>query len=196
MLEKLPSGLGRALQGLRAGLDAITFNSAEVVEVPDTLQLSSPAFQSGEPLPARFTEDGERMSPPLRWSGVPAETQALVLLVEDADSPTPQPLVHAIVTGLPPRDDALDEDDLPGPAGGPDGDPVDTAGMGRNSFLKAGWLPPDPPSGHGAHRYCFQIFALDTVPDFDGAPGRGALRDALRGHVLAKGMLIGTYARP
>jgi hypothetical protein len=58
------------------------------------------------------------------------------------------------------------------------------------------YLPPDPPSGHGPHRYVFQIFALDTRLDFEKPPGRGALLEAMRGHVLAKGLHIGLYERP
>ena len=68
--------------------------------------------------------------------------------------------------------------------------------MGRNSYLHAGWLPPDPPRGHGPHRYAFQLFALDEAPVFVKTPGRSAMVVALRGHVIAKGVLIGTYARP
>jgi phosphatidylethanolamine-binding protein (PEBP) family uncharacterized protein len=61
--------------------------------------------------------------------------------------------------------------------------------------LVATWLPPDPPPGHGAHRYVFQVFALDIVPRFEARPGRTELLNKIRGHVIAKGMLIGTYER-
>jgi Raf kinase inhibitor-like YbhB/YbcL family protein len=137
----------------------------------------------------RYTADGEKLSPPLEWSGIPAGTAALVLLVEDADSPTPQPLVHAIVLDLPPSETRLAEGALPGPAGGA------ARAMGRNSYFMARYLPPDPPPGHGAHRYAFQLFALDAAPTFKAPPGRRELVDAIRGHVLAKGSLIGTYER-
>ena len=69
------------------------------------------------------------------------------------------------------------------------------AALGKNSFMATGWLPPDPPTGHGAHRYCFQIFALDVVPELEQGAGRGAVIEALKGHVLAKGLLVGTYER-
>ena len=72
--------------------------------------------------------------------------------------------------------------------------PVGTL-FGKNSLLGLGWLPPDPPRGHGPHRYAFQIFALDLVPDLDEGAGRGALVTALKGHVLAKGLLVGIYER-
>jgi phosphatidylethanolamine-binding protein (PEBP) family uncharacterized protein len=61
--------------------------------------------------------------------------------------------------------------------------------------VSALWLPPDPPAGRGAHRYVFQVFALDTVPRFESQPGRAELLDKIKGHVIAKGLLIGTYER-
>lgn len=68
--------------------------------------------------------------------------------------------------------------------------------MGRNSYFQAAWLPPDPPPGHGPHRYVFQIFALRTRPvALNGVPGRGAVRRALHEGALAKGWLIGRYGR-
>ena len=68
--------------------------------------------------------------------------------------------------------------------------------LGRNSYLQASWLPPDPPPGHGVHRYAFQVFALEAGASFDGEPGREAVLEAIREHGLASGCLIGTYERP
>ena len=68
--------------------------------------------------------------------------------------------------------------------------------VGRNSYLQAAWLPPDPPPGHGVHRYAFQLFALDRGRDFDSTPGRDAVLAAIKEHGLASGCLIGTYERP
>ena len=73
--------------------------------------------------------------------------------------------------------------------------PPPLCSLGKNSFFGSGWLPPDPPKGHGTHRYCFQVFALDAPAPLDEGAGRGAVVEALRGHVLAKGLLIGTYER-
>ena len=99
MLEKLPHAVGEALSGLKAGLEKIAYH-AVFPETPETLAVTSPAFAEGETLPARFTEDGAKVSPPLAWSGVPAEARSVVVLAEDADSPTPKPLVHLIVWNL------------------------------------------------------------------------------------------------
>ena len=192
MLEKLPHVVGEALSGIRPGLDRTVFHAPDFASVPDTIRVTSPAFADGEPMPVAYTDDGDGTSPPLAWSGVPGGAASLVVLVEDADSPTPAPLVHAIVYGLPGRDGdlpegALDEDEEGAPA---------KPAMGKNSFRGVEWLPPDPPPGHGPHRYLFQVYALDRVPVLDGSPGRGAVLEAMRGHVLARGALLATFERP
>lgn len=191
MLEKLPGAIGHALHGVRAGLDEIVFNTLGLREGMSTIQVASLAFADHAPIPARYTADGEGLSPPLSWTGIPPNAASLVLIVEDADSPTPNPLVHAIVVGLPPGDGALQESAMPS-------EDNEGAGVhaGLNSYLQAAWLPPDPPPGHGVHRYAFQVFALDATPEFSDAPGRDAVTDALRDHAIASGLLIGTCERP
>jgi Raf kinase inhibitor-like YbhB/YbcL family protein len=191
MLEKLPHAVGHALQGLGPGLEATIYYGGDVAAVPGTIKVSSEAFADCSPMPARYTEDGEKVSPPLAWSDVPPEAKAVVLLVEDADSPTPHPLVHAIVWDLPGTDGSLPEAGLKSKGAG-----GEEHALGKNSFLGAEYLPPDPPTGHGPHRYLFQVYALDRALALSGHPGRGALLDAMRGHVLAKGLLTGTYERP
>jgi hypothetical protein len=188
MLEKLPAALGRALKGVRPGLDKTLYRSAELLDLPEAITVSSHAFLAGEALPQRFTADGDGLSPPLEWRGVPAEAAEVIVIVEDADSPTPQPLVHAIVHRLPGRDGGIAEGAL-------SRDPPGAA-MGRNSFLKAQWLPSDPPTGHGVHRYVFQVFALREAAGLGDHPGRGAVETALKRHAIAKGVLLSTYQRP
>ena len=191
MLEKLPDVIGHALHGVRAGLDEIVFNTLGLREGMASISLTSLAFTDHAPLPARYTADGEGLSPPLQWTGIPADAASLVLLVEDADSPTPSPLVHAIVVGLPAGDGAMAEGAMPS---------ADNEGsglhVGRNSYLQSAWLPPDPPPGHGVHRYAFQLYALRAVPVFSETPGRDEVVDALRAHAMASGLLIGTCKRP
>ena len=191
MLETLPAGLGRAFSGLRAGLEKLVVNHEALADVPTSITVTSLAFADGDPMPALHTEDGEKPSPPLQWSGVPEGAKMVALLIEDADSPTPYPLVHAIVWELEGADGCLDEGAMPLVA-----QPGLSPSMGVNSFLRLGYLPPDPPPGHGPHRYAFQVFALSAKPSFDTvAPGRTELIDALRAYAVAKGMLIGTYER-
>jgi Raf kinase inhibitor-like YbhB/YbcL family protein len=190
MLEKIPSIVGEALKGVRPGLDKLV-SAKEFGAVPDGIVVESPAFGHGGPMPADYSEDGRKLSPPLTWRNLPAGTAGVVLLVEDADSPTPAPLVHAIVLDLPAQGGGLGEAELKSAGAG--GMPHR---LGKNSFMKAEYLPPDPPSGHGPHRYAFQVFAVDRALELKDEPGRGALVEAMKGHVLAKGVLIGTYERP
>jgi phosphatidylethanolamine-binding protein (PEBP) family uncharacterized protein len=101
MLEKLPDALGHALYDQRAGLDKTAFERVPLRAGKGAITVSSLAFRDHAPIPVRYTADGEGCSPPLQWSGVPAGAQSLVLIVEDADAPTPAPLVHAIAVDLP-----------------------------------------------------------------------------------------------
>ena len=190
MLEKLPGVIGHALRDMRAGLEQIAFNNSVLRTGMGALQVGSLAFADHAPIPARYTADGEGISPPLQWTGVPANAASLVLIVEDADSPTPHPLVHAIAVDLPSGDGSLPEGAI-----NSSGD-ADQVHEGRNSYLMAGWLPPDPPPGHGSHRYAFQLFALGAGEPFEGTPGRDEVMNAVRERGLASGCLIGTYERP
>ena len=191
MLENIPAALGHALSGIRPGMEKVAFATVEPA-APATLRVTSDAFADGTAIPARFTSDGAKVSPPLRFTAVPPGTRSLALIVEDADSPTPMPLCHALVWNIAAEDGGFHEAAL-------DADAMPTARcgalVGKNSFLAAGWLPSDPPPGHGPHRYAFQVFALDTQPSLAEGAGRGAFLEALRGHVIAKGMLVGTYER-
>lgn len=191
MLEKLPEVVGHVLRDRRAGLDKLVFNRCGLRAGHGTLQVTSLAFADHAPIPARYTADGEGVSPPVAWLGVPAGAASLVLVVEDADAPTAEPLVHAIVVDLPPGDGNLAEGAI-----GSSGDEGEDVHEGRNSFLRAGWLPPDPPPGHGEHRYAFQLFALGPGEPFTGTPGRDAVLEAIQQRGIASGLLVGTYARP
>lgn len=190
MLEKLPEVVGHALQGQRAGLDKIAFNKVSMRAGKGHVTLASLAFIDHGPIPPLYTADGPGVSPPLQWIGVPEAATSVVLIVEDADAPVPQPLVHAIAVELSGGDGALREGALnPSEEGTPE---VKT---GRHSFLQTGWLPPDPPPGHGLHRYAFQVFALGPGAQFSDTPGREELLDAIEAFGLASGLLIGTYER-
>lgn len=192
MLEHVPHWLGAALKGARAGADKLAIVQAELGEGASAIDLSSPAFGDGARLPERFTADGAGVSPPLVWGPLPEGTCSLALLVEDADAPAPQPLVHAVLWGLPADTHRLAEGDIVADGSGA-GDGRD---VGRNSLFGEGWLPPDPPTGHGVHRYTFQLFALGEGVGHPGSsPRRGKIVRAMRGHVLGAGVLVGTYSR-
>jgi Raf kinase inhibitor-like YbhB/YbcL family protein len=151
-----------------------------------TMNLTTPSFPNDGPIPERHAGD-HNVSPPLAWSGAPERTRELALLVEDPDAPLPQAFVHWAVYGLSPALTSLPEGVGIGsklPKG---------AAEGRNSTGRSGFVGPKPPPGHGIHHYHFQLFALDEPLGLAPGAERDALVEAMRGHVVAQGELIGTY---
>lgn len=186
---KMLAPFGRLLRPVRPGPGKL---SANRFNAPREILLTSPAFNPGGRLPDRFTADGQRLSPPLSWTGLPEAAASLLLLVEDIDAPFPRPLVHALVYDINPELTGLDEGALPARLPG-----AARQGFrcGRNSDAAPGWMPPAPVPGHGPHRYVFQIFALSRPPDFAHLPGRGLMLRTVRGSVLSIGLLSGIYER-
>ena len=201
MLENLPDAIGEALDDVRAGLDQTVFHAVDLRHGMAALTLTSLAFVDHAPLPEKYTADGAGVSPPLAWTGLPPQASEVLLIVEDADSPTPQPLVHAIAVW---PTDGAPEGAVAEAAMSVVADETSLVRMGLNSFLRTQWLPPDPPPGHGVHRYVFQVYALapdsadgpegsgDPLPD---SPGRDAARSAIQRRGLASGCLVGTHER-
>lgn len=153
-----------------------------------SLAITSSAFAPGDPIPARHTCDGEDVSPPLAWSGVPAAAQRLALIVHDPDAPDPRApkrdFVHWILYDIPVSVVALAEGLERVPAG---------ARSGTSDWRETGWRGPCPPVGR--HRYFFHLVALDCELGDLGEPTRQALEGAMKGHVLATADLVGTYER-
>jgi len=155
------------------------------------MDLTSTAFASGQPIPMKFSGDGQDISPPLAWSEPPAGTVELALICDDPDAPTPQPWVHWVISRIPATTRSLPES-LSGPKGLRKGQPMVE---GRNSWNKAAWGGPAPPPGHGTHRYHFRIYALDHELPAEARRDKDSLLRAMAGHVLAQGELVGTYRR-
>lgn len=156
-----------------------------------SIEVRSAAFADGEVIPRRYAGDGEDVSPPLAWSHVPRETREVAVLCEDPDAPMASPFVHWLVHGLPPGVRALGEGVtratfVPG---------LPPAHQGRNSGQDTGYMGPLPPPGHGVHHYYFEVFALDQPLGLRALCTRDELVQAMRGHVLASGVLVGTYER-
>jgi Raf kinase inhibitor-like YbhB/YbcL family protein len=146
--------------------------------------------EDGSPAPALFTRDGEDRSPALSWSGVPAGTKSLALIVEESDAPTPAfpraAWVHWIVYDLPPHAAGISEAVKPQnlPAG---------AHEGMNDWKHARYDGPCSPVER--HRYLFELYALDTIlPDLNRPTG-AQLQRAMRGHILEQATLVGAYQR-
>ncbi len=154
------------------------------------LTLTSPAFSHLGAIPARHTCQGTDLSPPLAWSGVPAGTESLVLIVDDPDAPDPaaprMTWVHWLLYNLPATTLGLAEGIARGalPAGTLEGE---------NDWGRPGYGGPCPPIGR--HRYFHKLYALDCrLPDL-GQPDKARLEQAMKGHVLAAAELVGTYQK-
>ena len=144
---------------------------------PNTLKLTSTAFADGAAIPKENSCDGAGAPPPLAWTGVPAKTRELVLVVEDPDAPGGT-FVHWIAFGIPSGAKTM---------------PADPAG-GKNSAGKQGWTPPCPPAGK-VHHYVFTLYALNKASGLKPGASAGQVRAALSDGALARGRLTGTYRR-
>ena len=149
--------------------------------------VTSSAFADGQPIPKKYTDDGEDVSPPLSWSGAPEATKQFAVIVDDPDAPGDQPWVHWVLYGIPGRTRSLPE------ATGAKGKPASGFVEGRNSWGRTGWGGPAPPSG--THRYYFKLHALDAELKLQPGLTKDALLKAIQGHVLGTGQLLGTYRR-
>jgi Raf kinase inhibitor-like YbhB/YbcL family protein len=144
-------------------------------------ELSSIAFNDGQPIPRKYSCEGENVSPPLDWSAPPEGTRSLALIVHDPDAPSGD-FTHWVAWNIDPLDGGLDEGTHP---------PVE----GTNGFGENGYGGPCPPPGDGAHRYQHELFALDAEPELEPESSREQLEDAMEGHVLGGAELVGTYER-
>src|SRR5262249_49106743 len=134
---------------------------------------------------------GQDVSPEISWDGLPAGAAEIALIVDDPDAPTAEPWVHWVIYKIPPAIAGLAEgiphaEGLAAPAG---------VLQGRNSWGSVGYRGPAPPRGHGVHHYHFKLYALDA--HLHVAPGldKAGLLEAMAGHVLGQGELVGTYER-
>lgn len=170
--------LAAALAGPPAGADQPRF------------ELRSSAFAPRGAIPARFTCEGDDVSPQLSWSTPPDGTQSFALIVADPDAPDPRApkttWIHWVVYDLPGSSRALAE-------GAGAGAPPPGARSGSNDWKRTGWGGPCPPIGR--HRYVFTLYALDTRLGDLGAPTRAALEQKMQGHVLGRAELVGTYEK-
>lgn len=154
-----------------------------------TITITSSAFANGAAIPARYTADGQDISPPLQWAGVPAGTKELALICDDPDAPRPQPWVHWVVYKIPPTVGGLSEGISPGPQlSKPFG-----AVHGKSTTDELGYHGPNPPRGHGVHHYRFRVYALDCSLNLQPGASKDQLLAAMKGHILSEGELVGTY---
>lgn len=153
------------------------------------LTVTSTGFTAGSMIPDTFTQNGQNQSPPLSWTAGPAGTQSYAVLTEDTGVQRPMPIDHWVIYDIPANMHMLPQnvqtDAKPGNVNG--------AQQGTNIAKKVGYIGPKPPAGQ-THPYHFEVFALDTKLNLDPATtDRTKVADAMKGHVLAEGELVGMY---
>lgn len=153
------------------------------VSTPDPLDVESAAFDDGDPVPVRFTCDGEDASPPLSWSGVPGNAAEIAILVDDPDAPGGT-FVHWMLYGLPIGETRVREGEVP--AG---------ALQGTNDADVEGYSGPCPPPDDDPHRYRFAVIALGGPSELDAGAPPEAFHEMLEETATARGTLTATYSR-
>lgn len=156
-----------------------------------SMRLESTAFTHKGEIPARYCCDGEDISPPLNWMGVPEKARSLVLIIDDPDAPDPRApkmvWVHWVLYNIPVEISALNEGVTaaalsPGTA------------QGLNDWKRTAYGGPCPPVGR--HRYFHKLYALDRRLDLQGSPVKSEVESAMKGHILAYAELVGSYQKP
>lgn len=151
------------------------------------IKVTSPSFAEGQPIPPKYTCDGENISPALSWDKLPETAKSLALICDDPDAPAGT-WVHWVLYDLPPTLRELPE------AVETKEQVFEAAKQGRNDFRQIGYGGPCPPKG-GPHRYYFKLYALDKELNLKASATRRDVEDAMKGHIVAEGQLMGTYKR-
>ena len=136
-------------------------------------------FQDRAKIPSDFTCDGTNVNPELHIGGIPKEAKSIAIIVDDPDAPNGT-WTHWVVFDIPKDTAIIRQDSVPG-----------TQGM--NDFKIEDYKGPCPPSG--SHRYFFRAFALDSTLNLRGGASRKSVEQAMKGHIIAQGELVGTYQR-
>ncbi len=183
------AGLALVVAALAAPAMAATVAGLAIADpalkAAKTLKVSSPNIAPSGAIPEIYSGYSQSVSPPLVWSKGPYGTRDFAVIVEDPDAPLPAPFVHWMVWNIPLAANRLDQGAVP-----------QGAEQGKLMFVgKVGYMGPRPPAGP-AHHYHFQVFALDQPLELASGAERPALIDAMKGHVLASGELVGTYGKP
>jgi hypothetical protein len=186
MLARLGSGLG----GLAVATALVGSPPLAAQFAP--LAITSAAFEDGGTIPLRHSAYGDNVSPPIAWTGAPAETRSYVLLVHDRDAPFPGGFVHWLVYNIPGSANGVPE----GIAAGPSIEaPAEVAGaaQGLTDMQRFGYYGPRPQPADGAHHYIVTVYALSRPPDLELGLGRNQVLSAVRDQIVAQGILTGTY---
>lgn len=169
----------RPLRSSICALLALAAAGCAAGDAPNTIRVATPAFGYGSAMPATYTCASDNTSPPLGWDRFPPDAQSLVLLVEDRDDR----FTHWLVYDIPTKTGGVAEGTTP--EGGK---------VGTNDFGAAAYGGPCPEPGT-RHRYLINLYALDAELGLPAGASRDQVEEAMKGHVLARGELMGTYTR-
>jgi Raf kinase inhibitor-like YbhB/YbcL family protein len=157
------------------------------VDTMEKITISAEVFKEGEIIPAEYTCEGKNVSPSLSWKGIPAGTKSIAMIMDDPDAPGGT-FVHWLLFNIPGNTQKL-------PKGIPRNQTLDDGSLqGKNDFERLGYGGPCPPPGK-PHRYYFKIYALDTKLKLQPGASRQQLENAMKGHILSTGELMGKYQR-
>jgi Raf kinase inhibitor-like YbhB/YbcL family protein len=152
-----------------------------------TITVTAEAFRNGDPIPREYTCDGQDISPAISWRNSPAETKSFTLMVEDPDAASGT-FTHWILLNIPPAARAI-------PRGLSRKQTLEDGTIQcTNTFGRIGWNGPCPPPGN-PHRYFFRLYALDIKLSLSGKENRSTILNAMKGHIIAQGEMMGTYRR-
>jgi Raf kinase inhibitor-like YbhB/YbcL family protein len=173
----------------RSAINRKSDSSTEIGTSTMSFAITSAAFSNEGEIPTQYTCEGDDCSPELEWKSEPPETKTFVLIVDDPDAPDPKApkmtWVHWVLFNIPASTHMLPEavatTELP--AG---------TGQGINNWKRTGYGGPCPPIGR--HRYFFKLYAVDTELTLD-QPTKAAVVQAMKGHILAEAVLMGTYEK-
>jgi Raf kinase inhibitor-like YbhB/YbcL family protein len=150
------------------------------------IKITSPVFNEGEPIPIRYSCNDVNVSPPLELKYVPNDTKSIAIVLEDPDAPGGL-FTHWIIFNLPPETNILPEHIMPREL------MDDGSKHGMNSFGLVGYGGPCPP--RGTHHFFFKVYALDIKLDLPPLVQRDELLQAMDGHILDQGELMGLFTR-
>ena len=157
--------------------------------IPKTIILQSISFGVGGDIPAAYTCKGEGVSPELSWEGVPDRAQSFVLIMSDWDGPSPRlrlgNFTHWLLFDIP--QDVREVKSAVAPIELTQ----EKIEVGNNSSDAAVYMPPCPPLGR--HRYIFRLYALDVPQVHPASRDRDGVMNAMTGHVLAYGEIVGLF---
>ena len=185
--EKPPALMSCLLFTLSFQVVACLHASVSKEEATMKLELTSAAFKEGEAIPMKYTCDGDDVSPPLKWSGIPNDVKSIALICDDPDAPAGT-WVHWVLYGL-----AASVNGLPESITSSETTPQ-VAKQGVNDFQRVGYGGPCPPPGK-PHRDFFKLYALDAELNLKPGATKSDVVNAMKGHTLAEGQLMGPYKR-